>query len=363
MTQPATPRGAHPLAPGPITALVDPRHMRTLVRTLRTTIGRHDDAAWVHPAPFGEREPIPTLSNDLLDATGVVGLRPPRTTGDSHLLRPLTHLIHGPVRHIVIDDASTLPTTALTELHELAVLAAAQLWLLIDVADRPSSRGTGLTRDAHAADVLDWATSTAHLTHPDDLARWWATRTPANPTCPPSPPRWWHTPLTEAAPLPTACDDHTEAGRVACLLAKLRRALTTGDATPTAARARLTDYTNHPDTTVTDRWHLTAAGRDLYTPGLDALRRTHPDAEDTTLADIPHDGSHITLRGHDIPVHQDHQPALARLRTSRHLAGCLPHEPVAGLFDELPGYPDTHPPGPRPRPLGPLPQLHPPAPS
>ena len=134
------------LPAGPVAVLAHPSDMWNLVRTMRTLAAEHDDTAWLHPRPNAERRPVPTLSQDLLDAIGVVGLTTPRTTGEKHLLRPLTHLVHGPVRHLVIDDASLIPTWVLAELHQAAQLAAVQLWLIIDTADIPSARGTGVER-------------------------------------------------------------------------------------------------------------------------------------------------------------------------------------------------------------------------
>lgn len=51
------------------------------------------------------------------------------------LLRPLTHLVHGPARNVVVDDAVLLPTEVLTNLHEAAIIGRVQLWLLVDTAD------------------------------------------------------------------------------------------------------------------------------------------------------------------------------------------------------------------------------------
>ena len=38
---------------------------------------------------------------------------------------------------MIVDDASLLDTTTLTELHQTALVARVQVWLLVDTADRP----------------------------------------------------------------------------------------------------------------------------------------------------------------------------------------------------------------------------------
>ncbi|WP_460964980.1 hypothetical protein [Pedococcus soli] len=159
--------------------------------------------------------------------------------------------------------------------------------------------------------------------------------------------------LDPGRPYATACPDHQEVtdtttAKVQCLLAGLRRALTAGTVTAATARARLVEATDHPDTTVADRWALTAAGRDLHTPGTDALWQTKPAAHAAALRDVAADGCSLTHDGNTTPVHPMRQPALARLRTSRRLAGVLPTEPIDGIFDQEPGTPTA--PRLRPRP-------------
>lgn len=331
--------------PGPITVLTPTDQVRDLVRTLRTIAAHHDDTAWLHPRPGGERRPIPSLSQDLLDAIGVVGLARPRSAGETHLLRPLTHLVHGPTRHLIVDDATLLPTYVLTELHQTALIAGVQLWLIIDTADQPSVRGTGRTRGQRVTDLLEWVADTATVLDADELACQWANRPTRTPNCEPRPHAWWHTPLAANAVLP-ACDDHQLAdpsttANISCLLAHLRRALTGGTVAVTTARQRLIELSDHADTTVADRWALTVAARDIYTPGMDALTQTAPNATRSTLADIAPDGTTITHQGGIVDVSPMRRPALARLHTSRRLAGCLSGEPIDGIFDSEPGTPTT----------------------
>lgn len=56
------------------------------------------------------------------------------------------------------------------------------------------------------------------------------------------------------------------------------------------------------------------------------------------LADVPVDGAIVALPGGAI-VEADslRKAAIARLRTSRRLTGCLAHEPLLGVFDTEPG--------------------------
>jgi hypothetical protein len=332
----AEPTPWHTPTPGPVAVLTHPRDMRALMRTLRGYASCHADTAWVHPVVSRNRDALTNLGQDLLDAIGVVGLTTPRAIGEAHLLRALTHLIHGPVRHIVVDDAVLLPTAVLTDLHEAAIIGRTQLWLLVDTADGSIN---GLT-NRKAAAFLAWVNDTCTPRRPDDVRREWRTRPVDHPTCHAPEPSWWLDPLNHDAPLPAGCHHHAGAtgkGHITCLLAWVRRALTSGHLAPGLARQRLTEYTHHPATTVADRWALTAAGRDLLTPGADALRLAHPRGESLTLGDVDPNGSTIRIDGRAIDIAPEMQTAVARLRTSRRLAGCLDHEPMYGLFDQVPG--------------------------
>lgn len=112
-----------PLAAGGlIAALARADQLVDLTDHLRDTASRHHDTAWVHPAPSDPANNLHNMSQDLLDAIGAVGLRQPRAAGERHLLRALTHLVHGPVRHLVIDDADTLTVDTLEALHEAALI-------------------------------------------------------------------------------------------------------------------------------------------------------------------------------------------------------------------------------------------------
>jgi hypothetical protein len=129
---------------------------------------------------------------------------------------------------------------------------------------------------------------------------------------------------------------------VECLLDRTRRALAAGHTTPGHARDRLLDLADHLTTTVEHRAILTAADRNLFTPGSDVLGQTHVNAQRARLADVTPDGAKVRVAATPLPdgewvdVHPMHQPAVARLRTSRRLSGCLADEPVLGIFDELP---------------------------
>ncbi|TQJ49273.1 hypothetical protein FBY26_0951 [Phycicoccus sp. SLBN-51] len=340
MTRPTTHAPQHEPwhlpTPGPVAALTHPTDMRALMRTLRGHASHHADTAWVHPNVGQYRDPLTNLGQDLLDAIGVVGLTPPRTYGEAHLLRPLTHLIHGPVRNIIIDDAVRLPTDVLTHLHEAAIIGRVQLWLLIDTAD---GNINGLNQRKATA-FLEWVNDVCTARHPNHVEQQWDRRPVDHPDCQTPEPAWWLEPLDYGASLPAGCPDHANSlgsGHIDCLLAWVRRALTAGRLAPGIARRRLAEYTDHPDTTIADRWALTAAGRDLLTPGADALRLTHPTGPNATLGDVSPDGASIRIAARAATVAPEMRPAVARLRTSRRLAGCLEHEPMYGLFDQVPG--------------------------
>lgn len=70
---------------------------------------------------------------------------------------------------------------------------------------------------------------------------------------------------------------------------------------------------------------------------MDALRQTHPDADSVRLADISLNGATVHLNDRLANIAPMRQAAVARLRTSRRLAGCLETEPIDGLFDETTG--------------------------
>lgn len=334
MTTPATSTSPaaswHTPTPGPIVVLTRPDGMRTLTRTLRGYASRHPDTAWVHPNVGRNRDALSNLGQDLLDALGVVGLTTPRTVGERHLLRPLTHLIHGPVRHVVVDDATLLPTDVLTDLHETAILGRVQLWLLADTAGN-----TAVWRArSRATKFLEWVNDVCTARRPDRTLDQWRRRPRTHPWCRPPEPVWWVAPLDQDRPLPAGCADRRNpsgSGHIDCLHAWVRQALTAGHLAPGMARQRLAEYTEHPDTTVVDRWALTAAGRDLYTPGADAIRLLG--ATYVALGDVSPDGSTIHTDGTPHTVPAEMRPAVARLRTSRRLAGCLDHEPIHGIFD------------------------------
>ncbi|KQV71259.1 hypothetical protein ASC64_04220 [Nocardioides sp. Root122] len=341
MTHTTTHRAAsaapwHTPAPGPIAVLTHPNRMRNLMRTLRAHASRHDDTAWVHPNVNQHRDALANLGQDLLDAIGVVGLTQPRAHGEAHLLRPLTHIVHGPIRHVIVDDAVLLPTDVLTELHETAIIGRTQLWILVDTADGDiNSRN-----QRKAAAFLEWVNDTCTPRRPDTVEQQWRMRPVDHPGCQAPDAAWWLEPLQLGQPLPVGCAHHANdlgSGRIDCLLAWLRCALTAGHLAPGIARRRLAEYAEHPAATVADRWALTAAGRDLLTPGADALRLTHPTAPAATLADVETDGSSVRIGGDLVAVAPEMRLAIARLRTSRRLAGCLKHEPMYGLFDQLPG--------------------------
>jgi hypothetical protein len=323
-------------AGGPIAALARADQLVDLTDHLRDTASHHHDTAWVHPAPSDPANNLPNMSQDLLDAIGAVGLRQPRAAGERHLLRALTHLVHGPVRHLVIDDADTLTVDTLEALHEAALIAQVQLWLIFDAGQRPARPSPRYLT------AFEWLQSTCVVIRPVDLAAMWERRPPA-PACKLPDAGWWQRPLDDTHPWDHQTTPHdaqrcsTPAQRVECLIGRGRRAMTAGHTTATHVRQRLLEHADHPDTNVEHRWALAAAGRDLYTPGMDALWQTHPDADSVRLADIGPDGATVHLAGQALSIAPMRRAAVAKLRTSRRLAGCLEREPINGLFDETTG--------------------------
>lgn len=313
----------HRPTPGPIAVLTPPAKMRSLTRQLRLTAARHDDTAWVHPRPPTGPSSLTSVGIDILDAIGAVGIRQPPSHGESHLLRPLVHLVHGPVRHLVIDDAAHIDTETLTELHQVGLIATTQLWLLVDTAER------AVTREG---DFLEWVNDTCTIRTPDQAAAQWTARPHDGLLCDLPDPGWWHRPLTGALPL--ACERHRPHPPVACFLSWTRRAFTANHAAAATIRRRLNDWLNHPQATEHDHWAATAAAREFYTAGADALAHLDPSATLAMLRDVTPDGTTVTLAdGSDHPVEPMKRAALARLRTSRTLSGCLDTDPVIGFFD------------------------------
>ncbi|MDP3890485.1 hypothetical protein [Nocardioides sp.] len=290
----------------------------------------HDDTAWLHPAPMRGRDNLAALSGAALNAIGAVGLTTPRAVGERHLLRCAVHLIHGPVRHLVVHDAAVLGAETLSELHQTALITQTQLWLVMDFND--SARLGGRT-DADRSDLADWVAGTCATHDAEQVLALWGERDKGTGCCPP-PLSWWVEDLDLGCPLPPPCARHT---RIECLLAWVRRGLSSGRTTPTLTRKRLNEYANHPDMTVEDMWERTAASRDFYTHGMTALGLLHPDAQGVDMRDVAPDGSTVTVNGDRLIVPATLRTPIARLRTSRRLAGCLDHEPVAGLFDRTPG--------------------------
>lgn len=320
-----------PTHPGPIVALTSGRASRHFARHLRTLIARHDDTAWLHPAPTRERDNLAALSGATLSAIGAVGLSTPRTVGERHLLRPAVHLLHGPVQHLVIHDAGVLGVETLTELHQTALITRTQLWLVMDLNDTPRQATPGRI---DRTDLAEWVAGTCATMSTEATLDIWGKRAVATPGCHMPTLGWWTEPLDQSRPLPEPCTAHT---RIECLLAWARRGLTTGHTTPTLVRNRLTEYTQHADITIDDMWARTAAGRDFYTHGMTALGHLHTDAQDVTLAQVSPHGATVTVHGERLIVPEMHRLPLARLRTSRRLAGCLDHERVGGVFHQMPG--------------------------
>ncbi len=185
---------------------------------------------------------------------------------------------------------------------------------------------------------------------PGKLVRTWQQREPRE-TCQLPAPDWWHRdptiPTRTASGFAGPCSNpgaHPAARQQAeCLLGLARRAMTAGHTTATHVRRRIEDLLAHPATTTDHHWALTAVDREAWTSGMDALGQTHRNAQHARLADVTPDGAHVcvatdaNLNKTWVDVHPRHQPAVARLRTSRRLAGCGASDPIDGIFDRLSG--------------------------
>lgn len=319
--------GAESLHPGPIAVVIASNRFDQTLRSLRPAAARHDDTAWVRPRPMTVTENLATLSQDLLDALGVVGLATPRAVGERHLIRPLVHLVHGPVRHLIVEHAELLGHDTLAELHQTAILGSVQLWLLIDLT---GVVGGPAHREAASRELQGWLRDTCTSRQPSTVVEDWTGRPAAAGLCTVPPLSWWTSPLGSNWPA-APCRAH--ATPADCVVSWGRRAATTGDTIASLHRARLQELCRHPATTIVDRWQFTAAGRDLYTPGMDALAALHPAASEASLADIASDGSTVFVDGSVLTVPAHLRLPLARLRSSRRLAGCHPLESVRGIFD------------------------------
>ena len=301
----------------PLVTIVPPEEAAELNANLREAASRHSDVAWVRLAPDSTKDGLPVLGQELLDASGVVGLRRPRAAGERHLLRVMSYWIHGDVRHVIVDDAQYVPIPVLQELHSACLIAGIQLWLMVDAPSR--------------TDHVEWATAMCARLTVGSLHATWKGRPEPPRLCPVRPARtWWinggRWPITQRP-----CSVHRQ--RIDCLLAAARRQLTAGDIAPKHVRTTLSRIFEQLDSTVDDWWAVTAASRDLLTPGLDALTHLAVDGTSARLGDLNWAGEWVNP-DRDLHVPAPKRGALARLRTSRVMAGCLPEEAVLGIFDQ-----------------------------
>jgi hypothetical protein len=130
-------------------------------------------------------------------------------------------------------------------------------------------------------------------------------------------------------------------GRMRCLLAATRRELTAARTDPATVRALLMAVEADPATSADEVWALRDAGRDLYTPALDAATHLLPSSH--ALADlhagmIAADGSWLrTTEGQRIAVPAPMRAALARQHTASTLCNGPGDWPLPTLFAERPG--------------------------
>jgi hypothetical protein len=308
---------------GPFVWVREPGHAPAQQHALRRHVSRHDDIAWVNARPSAGRTPLPTLVKDLLDASGIVGLRPPRRNGQAHSLPLLPHWLHGPVRHVVINDAHFVDPESLDDVIATALVSGVTVWALtLGLAPKPAwTTWAGPRCGGQPLALLD-------------ALRVWGRHQVPDGLCQPPGATWWqHTDWWE--PL-TPCTRHDERSR--CVLSWIRRG--TGTPTPNHARALLSRLLEHPASTVEDHWALRDASRDTLTPAVDVVvaagvRAGH---RDLVIEDAAEDGSWIRDAaagpGQRAQVRPRMQPALRRHRSAQLWGGCSPRTPLLGLDGE-----------------------------
>lgn len=143
----------------------------------------------------------------------------------------------------------------------------------------------------------------------------------------------------DAQAWPTAAEAHTcplHDGRVACLLASARRALTAGILTPERMRQRVQAVAGDRGTTVAEQWQLRDAGRDTYTSAEDALSQLLPAAHrlnDVLAGMLTAGGTQLQLATGPIAVAPHMRKVLRRQRTSSILCNGPADWPLLTLFD------------------------------
>lgn len=246
------------------------------------------------------------------------------------MYRVLPYLLHGAVTDVVLGEAQWLAEEVIADVVTATTIAGVRLWLLVEQPVPPGLL-TGLVE--RYGQLRPWA----------DVRAYWGTRlagaTARAATCPAVAQQWpmqwssWPAESTGAA-----CPLHD--ARVQCLLALTRRALTAARTDPAAVRQLVMAVEADTDTTPEEVWALRDAGRDCYTPALDAASRLLPPAHrltDLHAGMVAGDGSWLrTSGGQHITVPTPMRKALARQRTASTMCNGPSDWPLLTLFTEVP---------------------------
>ncbi len=297
------------------------------VHRLRRQVADDPGTAWIDARPNTGADSIAPLSQDLLDAIGCCGLRPPRRVGERHLYRALPYLRHGSVTDLLVTEAQWLTVPTLRELLQTTTIAGIRVWLLVGnaVPEEHFELFAGVT-----GRVLPW---TAVTTYWDQRTTGAATRARA---CPAVTDGWWR---LDAPAWPVTAADHRcplHAGRVTCLLSAARRGLSAGTLTAARMRERLQAVNADTGMTIAELWELRDAGRDTYGPAEDALVELLPADHrfgDLHTSMLTGGGSELRLSTGAIPVPTHMRRALRRQRTTSVLCNGPGDWPLLTLFD------------------------------
>ena len=276
---------------------------------------------------------------------------PPRAAGERHLLRALTHLIHGPVRHVIVDDAHPLtdrrPRSPPRDRPRRPRPALAPLRRRHP--QHPPAHPP--PRPARVARRRPTAPSPA----PPPSSDMWRQRSPRSRHVRPAAAHaWWHQDPTAGRPWTEPCSlcrsPHTPTPPTAGQLlprSRARRAMTAGHTTPSSVAARrIAPQSPQPPRhhCRTPMGHSAPPDATSSTPGSDALGHAHPDAQLVRLADVTPDGRSRPPRAQQRPQrHVGRRPPPASPRR-----GPATNKPPArrmrsssdgthGVFDRLSG--------------------------